>query len=286
MRWPDRRWLAGAGVAVALGAVVVVLVRAPVPAVSGPGTAALTGPESMPHSHVMMAAPNGPVPVGGTASSAGGYSFVVTSESPFTFHIAGPGGAAVTRFAVVHDRPLHLIVVRRDLSGFQHVHPTMAADGTWTYPLTLPAPGTYRAYADFTAIDAAGRQSAVVLGVDLADGVAAPRALPAPSTVDSVHGLTVSYEGPLTVGVAEPLLFHVSRDGVPVAVQPYLGAYGHLTMLRRDDLAYLHIHPEPDLVGGAAKFWVAAPSAGTYRMFLNVRVDSVVHTAGFTVVVP
>ena len=101
-----------------------------------------------------------------------------------------------------------------------------------------------------------------------------------------MDGLTVSYEGPLTVGVAEPLLFHVSRDGVPVAVQPYLGAYGHLTMLRRDDLAYLHIHPEPDLVGGAAKFWVAAPSAGTYRMFLNVRVDSVVHTAGFTVVVP
>ena len=56
-------------------------------------------------------------------------------------------------------------------------------------------------------------------------------------------------------------------------------------MLRQDDLAYLHIHPEPGLVDGAAKFWVAAPSTGTYRMFLNFQVDGVVHTAGFTVVV-
>src|SRR5438876_394596 len=84
--------------------------------------------------------------------------------------------------------------------------------------------------ADFTALDAAGRQNAVVLGTDLTNGVAqaAPfpvpstAPLPVPSTVDSVDGLTVSYEGSLTVGVAEPLLFQVTRDGAPVPVQRYL----------------------------------------------------------------
>ena len=35
----------------------------------------------------------------------------------------------------------------------------------------------------------------------------------------------------------------VSRDGAPVAVQPYLGAFGHLVALREGDLAYLHVHP-------------------------------------------
>jgi hypothetical protein len=272
MRLPERRWLmVGAAVAV-LAAVVVVLARAPVPAVSGPSAAVLTGPESVPHNHVAMAASAGPVPVGGLSASAGGYTFVLTRTAPFTFHVTGPDGRPVTRFALVHDKPLHLIVVRHDLTGFRHVHPTMAADGTWTDPLALPAPGPYRAFADFTAVDPAGRQNAVVLGLDVPASTGT-----APSTVD---GPPVTYAGTLRAGVVEPLLFKASRP-----LQPYLGAYGHLTMLRASDLAYLHIHPEPALVDGAAKFWVAAPSAGTYRMFLNYRTDGVVHTAAYTVVV-
>jgi hypothetical protein len=279
MRLPERRWLVSGAAAVVLVAVGVVLAQAPVPAVSGPSTAGLTGPESVPHNHVAMGGSPASVPVGGLAESAGGYAFVVTGRTPFTFHISGPDGKPVTRFAVVHDKPLHLIVVRRDLLGFQHAHPTMAPDGTWSYPLKLPGPGEYRAYADFTA-----NGTAVVLGVPLSNGSVSPQPIPTPSTVDSVDGLTVSYEGTLKVGVVEPLLFHVFRAGRPVPLQPYLGAYGHLTILRQTDLGYLHIHPEPGLVGGAAKFWVATPSSGTYRMYLNVAVDGVVYTAGFTVV--
>jgi len=282
MRLPDRRAVRWAGVALAvalLGAVVVVLAIAPVPATSGPSTAALAGPESAPHSHVAMAASGAPVPVGGLTSAAGGYTFAVAGTSPLTFHIQGPDGRPVTRFAVVHEKLLHLIVVRRDLTGYQHVHPAMAPDGTWTVALALPAPGPYRAYADFTALDAAGKQNAVVLGVDLPAGVGSA---PAPSPADD---LTVSHEGSLTVGVAEPLLFRVTRHGAPVALQPYLGAYGHLTVIRPEDLAYLHIHPEPGLADGAARFWVAAPSTGTFRFFLDYQVDGKVHTAEFIVTV-
>jgi hypothetical protein len=281
MRLPDRRAVRWAGLALAvalLGAVVVVLVLAPVPATSGPSTAALTGSESVPHTHVATATSGAPVPVGGLTSAAGGYTFAVAGTSPFTFRIEGPDGRPVTRFALVHERPLHLIVVRRDLTGYQHVHPTMAPDGTWTAALALPAPGPYRAYADFTALDAAGKQAAVVLGVDLPAAGAAT----IPSSVDD---LVVHREGELTVGVAEPLLFRVARNGAPVTLQPYLGAYGHLTMLRPDDLAYLHIHPEPGLADGAARFWVAAPSAGTFRMYLDYQVDGRVHTAEFTLTV-
>jgi hypothetical protein len=279
MRLPDRRVRRWVGVALAvalLGAVVVVLAFAPVPATSGPSAAALTGSESAPHSHVASAASGAPVPVGGLAPAAGGYTFAVTGTAPFAFRIEGPDGRPVTRFALVHERPLHLIVVRRDLTGYQHVHPTMAPDGTWTAALTLPAPGPYRAYADFTALDAAGKQNAVVLGIDLP---ATGGTVPSPPGDD----LAVSHEGPLTVGVAEPLLFRVTRDGAPVTLQPYLGAYGHLTMLRPGDLAYLHIHPEPGLADGAARFWVAAPSAGAFRMYLDYQVDGRVHTAEFTI---
>ena len=72
----------------------------------------------------------------------------------------------VTNFAIAYDKPMHLIVVRRDLSGHQHLHPTMAADGTWQVGLTLPAPSVWCGYTDVAALDATGAQVAVKLGVD------------------------------------------------------------------------------------------------------------------------
>jgi hypothetical protein len=237
------------------------------------------------------------VPVGGISDSAGGYTFVTETTSftagvtgTFRFHITGPDGKPVTSFAIVNDRPLHLIVVRHDLTGFQHLHPSMAPDGTWSIGLTLPEPGTYRAYADFSTLDAKNTPVAAVLGVDLtvpgSNGESAAP-LPEPSTVDKLDGLTVSYVGQLRTGVAEPLLFTVTvtANGRPVTLQPYLGVFGHLVVLRPTDLGYLHVHPEPTLADGAIKFWLAAPGTGIFRMFLNFQVDGAVHTASFTVAV-
>lgn len=274
------------------------LATAPQPAAAGPvaGSATATG-EAAPHVHVTMAGMAGmtgaSVPVGGTASSGGGYTLVPAGTSfaagvaaTFTFHVTGPDGAPVTRFVIERDKPLHLIVVRDDLTGYQHIHPTMAPDGTWSVPLTLAQPGRYRAYADFTAQNAAGAQVSAVLGVDLTVAgplTAAP--LPGAARSDTVGGDTVSYQGSPVVGTVEPLLFEVSAGGVAVTPEPYLGAYGHLVAIRTGDLGYLHIHPEPTLSDGAVKFWLAAPGAGTYRMYFDFQVSGVVHTAQFTVVV-
>ena len=57
---------------------------------------------------------------------------------------------------------MHVIVVRRDLRRYQHLHPTQGADGAWTSALTLPEAGVYRAFADFKV---AGEQH--TLGIDL-----------------------------------------------------------------------------------------------------------------------
>ena len=68
-----------------------------------------------------------------------------------SFTITGPDRKPVTDFAVVHDKPMHMVVARRDLAGYQHLHPTMAPDGTWTVKVDLDKPGPWRAVADFTA---------------------------------------------------------------------------------------------------------------------------------------
>jgi hypothetical protein len=267
---------------------------APVTTATGHDHAAGTDPN---HPHF-----DGPVTsagnVGGLVVSSGGYTLVPVATrlargvaTRFAFRIDGPGGVPVTDFVTVHDRPMHLIVVRRDLTGYRHVHPTMAPDGTWEVELTLGAAGIWRAYADFavigTGVQVSG-QLGIQLGVDLTvGGDYSPEAFPAPArqfTTDD--GYTVTYAGTPQVGLVQPLVFRVAgADARARVFEPYLGAYGHLVALREGDLAYVHVHAESQLYRGAAKFWLVTPSPGRYRLFLDYQVDGVVRTAAFTVVV-
>jgi hypothetical protein len=255
-------------------------------------------PGSAPHDHgtggTTTATTTAGTEVGGLSLSTAGLtlvpattSFQVGRSQPFQFQVRGVDRKPVTDFAVVHDKPLHMIVVRRDLTGYQHLHPTPAPDGTWTVPLTLPTPGIWRAYADFTALDAAGKQTAVTLGVDLVvTGDYTPRALPAAAREATVEKFTVTYEGTPQVGATQPLLFRIFANGSAVTgLERYLGAYGHLVALRAGDLGYVHVHPEEQLANGAVKFWVAAPSPGSYRLFFDFQLAGVVSTAEFTLTV-
>ncbi len=94
------------------------------------------------------------------------------------------GGKTVRAFDLEHTKRMHLIVVRRDLTGFQHLHPTMAADGTWSVPVTLPDAGAYRVFADFS-VD----ETPHTLAGDLAvDGAVRSVALPAAGERAEVDG--------------------------------------------------------------------------------------------------
>jgi len=228
--------------------------------------------------------------VGGFSVSAGGYTLVPEpiTGAELRFRVDGPDGKPVTSYAIVHDKPMHLIVLRRDLSGYQHLHPTMDPDGTWRVGLALDTPGVYRVYADFAVVEANGAQTALTLGTDLTvAGGYEPKALPAPARQSTVDRFTVEYEGTPRVGVTQPLLFRVSVGDTPVTtLERYLGAYGHLVVVREADLGYVHVHPEEQLVDGAVKFWLAAPSPGRYRMFFDFQVDGTVRTAEFTLEIP
>jgi hypothetical protein len=229
--------------------------------------------------------------VGGLSLSSGGLTLVPLTTTfaagrtqRLSFRVAAAGGVPVTTFTVVHDKLLHLIVVRRDLTGYQHLHPTMSPDGTWSIDLTLAAPGMYRMIADFTAV-VGGRPVAATLGSDLTvAGDYTPASLPAPARSVRTGEYTVGFAGTPDTRSVQPILISVTGpDGRPAALQPYLGAFGHLVVIRQGDLGYVHVHPETQLVDGKVKFWLAAPSQGTYRMFFDFQVAGQVHTAAWTV---
>jgi hypothetical protein len=231
---------------------------------------------------------------GGLMRSQDGYSLDLgqpTAEPgddvPLSFTVTGPDGAPVRSYAVEHGRRLHLIVVRRDLTGYQHVHPRLGEDGTWSTAVDLE-PGTWRVFADFTATDG----PALTLGTDLTVPGRVPDVPPVGDDLrtSSVDGYDVALDGDLDGGAASDLTLTVTRDGRPVTdLQPYLGAFGHLVALREGDLAYLHVHPHSDdtaassssLGGPELDFTAEVPSAGRYRLFLDFKADGVVRTATF-----
>lgn len=229
---------------------------------------------------------------GGLLVSDRGYTLspLTAPAGEFAFQIIGPDGQPVTRYDVVHDKRMHLIVARRDLSGFRHAHPELAPDGTWRVASPLAGPGVWRVFADFTP--AGG--PALTLGVDVTvPGPLRARPLPAPASSATVDGYTVTLAGVPRPGHASELTLTVRRDGAPVTdLEPYLGAYGHLVVLRHGDLAYLHVHPEGapgdgrTPAGPAVTFSTEFPSPGTYRLYLDFRHGGAVRTAEFTVVVP
>ncbi|MEV7190846.1 hypothetical protein AB0N81_03425 [Streptomyces sp. NPDC093510] len=197
-------------------------------------------------------------------------------------------GRNVTAYQEEHDKELHLIVASRDLTTYRHLHPTRAADGTWSTKAELPEAGGYRVFADFRP---EGAKEGLTLGADLAvAGAYAPKKLPAHSTTTRVDGYDVTLKGELKTGAGGDLTLSVAKNGRPVTdLQPYLGAYGHLVALRDGDLAYLHVHPNGAPGDGKTKpgpgvsFGTAAPSKGAYRLFLDFKHEGKVRTAAFTV---
>jgi hypothetical protein len=228
--------------------------------------------------------------VGGVASTAGGYTLTLGADrlpaghQRLAFTIADHDGTPVTAYDEQHERDLHLIVVRRDLTGYQHLHPTLdTASGEWSTDVEL-TPGAWRVLADTSPTDG----DPVVLGADLlVPGDFAPVPLGPDGLAAEVDGYDVSLDGDVFAGAETVLTATISRDGVPVTdLEPYLGAYGHLVSLRDGDLGYLHVHPDED--GGPGPqigFHTAFPSAGRYRLFLDFQHGGAVHTAVFTVTV-
>ena len=229
----------------------------------------------------------------GLAATAAGYTLVLPNATftpgkagELAFTIGGPDGRPVTAFAPTDERPIHVVVVRRDAAGYQRLQPALGSDGRWRTPLVLPAAGVYRLYVEFVPL--AG--PALVLGTDLfGPGDFGPIPF-SPNRVVQIDGYQVRLDGDLVPGSPSQVFATISRNGAPVTdLQPFLGSFGHLLALRRNDLAFLRFQPDAappataDRSGPGIAFTARVPTAGSYRLFLDFRHGVGVHTAEFTV---
>ncbi len=217
--------------------------------------------------------------------------------SDFAFEIVDDRGATLREFETVHEKIMHFIVVRHDLTQFQHLHPVFsAADGRFTVrSLTLPSAGPYRLFADFapagSMIGPDGMALPVTVPIDLTvgdEGSYQPQGLPEPS--DSVtageYEVRLTQPDTLQAGAESRLTFTIRRGGLAVSdLEPYLGANGHAVILREGDLAFIHSHALEDpaaLRTGQIPFMVQFAEPGRYRIFVQFQHRGNVQTATFT----
>ena len=163
------------------------------------------------------------------------------------FTVKNAGGETVRDLQVVHEKPMHLLVVSSDLAEFAHIHPEPQADGTYKVTYTFPSGGGYKLYADFTppgAKQVVDRYDVTVSGPErqrtpLAEDKSQTK------TVESL-AVTMFPDKPLRAGQELMLNFAVAdaQSGKPVTdLQKYLGALAHFVIISEDTTEFLHAHP-------------------------------------------
>jgi hypothetical protein len=223
-------------------------------------------------------------------------SFTVTQPSgaPLVHYRTGPGP----------HTGVHLIFVRDDLSSIVHLHPPIGPDGRITQRVVFPQPGPYRVLVDlYPRTKGPGYTNFQLFTKVRVSGAYHPTALPPYRPVVTTGGWTFRVKRLPKLHLAQAALIDVSvRDaaGRPADFTPWFGAMGHAIFFHEHDLAYFHTHIcAPNQAGcasiggptsitgsstkpGVMHVGVLLPEAGTWRLFLQCKVNGKILTAPFT----
>jgi hypothetical protein len=186
----------------------------------------------------------------------------------------------VHNFVVVHEKLFHAFVVSQDLSYFNHGHPVLQGNGTFTFPVVLPTGGMFRVLGDFYPNGATPQLITETLFVP---GDAPPAAtLSRDYSTKSDRNLRVTLTTlpeQATAGTRTQMMFHIDpADGF----EKYLGAWGHMLAASDDLIDMIHLHPfRAD--GGDVQFNVVFPRPHPYRVWVQFQRLGVVNTVHFDV---
>ncbi len=193
------------------------------------------------------------------------------------------------QFYSLNEKLIHLIVVSDDLEEFHHLHPTMSVDGTFTTSFVPESNRTYYLYAEFApepTVEAIS--TAKITGTSV---VELPAQLVPSSTIAAVDNFSLRMQSqrPISARKGNEFTFQIfdKNTNQPIKdLQPYLGQFGHLSIVRDDKQQYLHVHPNPELnttSDGEISFMTWFPESGLHRLYLQFQHQGIVRTVQYTI---
>jgi hypothetical protein len=223
-----------------------------------------------------------------------------------SFVIRQPDGKPLTAFKTGPGphTGVHLIIVRRDLATIIHQHPPVASDGTISQTISFAEPGPYRVVVD--AYPAGSQPNFQLFGSLRVAGAYAPKPLPPFAATQTIDGYRFTLHGKPDLHAIEASFLTLTVDnpaGKPAQFTPWFGALAHAIFFRQGSLDYFHTHVcAPGASGctsvlgatkvtgssstpGQLRVGVLVPAPGTWRLFLQCRVEGHVLTAPFTLTV-
>lgn len=242
------------------------------------------------------------------AASSSAYPVMKSTE--LMFDIRNQDNNVVKNFDIVHEKKLHLIVIRKDRTNFQHVHPSFD-ESTGLFAITdiqFPADGDYRLFADFTPTDAKkddmGVKEAVTPYQDIKVGdenkyapieIGDDKLTSSVNSFDTAIFFAPSDDSPggkpntdYYSGQDTSVAIEINTGGKPYTnLQTYLGALGHMVVIG-PDLEFIHAHPQTTDINnqsGLAIFSVKFPDAGKYKLYLQTQANNQVNTTDYTLTV-
>lgn len=188
-------------------------------------------------------------------------------------------------FGIGHTKDMHLVVVRDDLTHFEHLHPQMDTDGVWRLPYTPAAGGNYWMYADF--VDKSQRTYLRSFTGSYAAPLGTYGIVAKPDTTLTMNGYTFAMR---TEEIPGALMLHYTiKDAAGKLVTPedYLGEKGHSVLINPKG-EYVHTHPvaiaggvQPPEYRGVISFAVTKEHSGFYRIFTQFKLGGKVMTVPF-----
>ena len=187
--------------------------------------------------------------------------------------------------SITNTKILHFIAYDSSRNEFNHVHPVFNGK-FWSVDLNLLVNGQYFFWAQGQLLD--GTEFSVFTKALIKDGKPELPVIPLVETrnaSDRMTTVTVD-NSKLKAGVTAMLSYKVSRlDGKAAVITPYLGSIAHIIAAAPDGDELIHVHPMAVSDPNSGMVHATFPSAGDYRLWVQLNDQGELKTIPLSVVV-